>query len=96
MKAYDPKHLDGAPEGWQALDAKGKGFEGKKFTIQISPDDCTNCRACFNICPAIRKGKEKTSGDKALKMKPMELLSATKKSPSGITSTPSLGPIGIS
>jgi pyruvate-ferredoxin/flavodoxin oxidoreductase len=71
MKAYDPKHLDGAPEGWQALDAKGKGFEGKKFTIQISPDDCTNCRACFNICPAIRKGKEKTSGDKALKMKPL-------------------------
>jgi len=71
MKAYEPKHMDGAPDGWQALDAKGKGFDGLKFTIQISPDDCTNCRACFNICPAVRKGKELGSGDKAIKMKPL-------------------------
>ncbi len=72
MKVYDKKHLEGAPSTFKSAEARGKEYAGMAFTIQISPDDCTNCRACFNICPAIRKGAGENSGDKALKMSRLE------------------------
>lgn len=70
-KIYDKKHLEKAPDTFKWVEAKGKEYAGMAFTIQISPDDCTNCRACFNICPAVRKGSE-NQGDKAIKMASLE------------------------
>ncbi len=54
-KIYDPALLDKAPENFQAADAKGKDFAGKKWTIQVAPEDCTGCGVCVEICPAKNK-----------------------------------------
>ncbi len=37
------------------LDLKGKGCEGKMFTIGISALDCSGCGACAQVCPAPNK-----------------------------------------
>ncbi len=58
----DAKEAAGAPEGTVLLDTKGKGFEGLKFRIQLSPLDCTGCGNCADVCPA---------KEKALEMKPL-------------------------
>ncbi len=31
--------------------AKGKGFEGLRFRIQVDVMDCQGCRSCANVCP---------------------------------------------
>ncbi|WP_305042330.1 pyruvate:ferredoxin (flavodoxin) oxidoreductase [Geoalkalibacter sp.] len=56
MKIYDGDKLQGAPAAFKAVDAKGKGLEGKKFSLQVAPEDCTGCGACVYNCPA--KSKE--------------------------------------
>jgi pyruvate-ferredoxin/flavodoxin oxidoreductase len=67
MKAYTPDKLAGAPETFKSTDAKGKEFEGMKFTLQVAPEDCTGCGACVNICPA----KNKTNPElKAINLQP--------------------------
>lgn len=53
-----------APEGTLYLTPTGKGFEGMKYSLQISTLDCTGCEVCVNTCP----GKK---GEKALKMVPI-------------------------
>ncbi|MFW6254613.1 MAG: pyruvate:ferredoxin (flavodoxin) oxidoreductase, partial [Chitinivibrionales bacterium] len=61
-KAYEEKHLEGAPGSFKSTDAKGKELAGLKYTLQISPEDCTGCGVCVENCPA--KAKE------AIKMVP--------------------------
>ncbi|ADN02601.1 pyruvate:ferredoxin (flavodoxin) oxidoreductase [Spirochaeta thermophila] len=69
LKVYEEKHLEGAPAGFKFTDAKGKDFAGLKFTIQISPEDCTGCGACVNICPAYKKDEQGNKTDrKAINM----------------------------
>jgi pyruvate-ferredoxin/flavodoxin oxidoreductase len=60
MKIYDPEKLEGAPASFKSTDAKGKEFAGQKFTIQVSPEDCTGCGACWNICPVNKKFDKKS------------------------------------
>jgi pyruvate-ferredoxin/flavodoxin oxidoreductase len=67
MKAYSPDKLNGAPETFKSTDAKGKEFEGMKFTLQVSPEDCTGCGACVNICPAKNKANPEL---KAINLQP--------------------------
>jgi pyruvate-ferredoxin/flavodoxin oxidoreductase len=64
-KVYDPKHLEGAPEGWVAVDARWREFPGMKYTLAVSPDDCTGCGLCVEVCPA--KDKRQV-GRKAINM----------------------------
>ncbi|MGC9357319.1 MAG: pyruvate:ferredoxin (flavodoxin) oxidoreductase [Anaerolineae bacterium] len=52
MKIYDPELLEDAPEGFRSTDARGRSFKGKKFTIQVAPEDCTGCGLCVEVCPA--------------------------------------------
>ncbi|MHB8766594.1 MAG: pyruvate:ferredoxin (flavodoxin) oxidoreductase, partial [Deferrisomatales bacterium] len=52
MKVYDPARLSGAPATFKAADAKGKEFQGRQFTVQVAPEDCTGCRLCTQACPA--------------------------------------------
>jgi len=54
-KVYDAAALSGAPETFKSADAKGKEFEGLKWTIQVAPEDCTGCGACVHACPAKNK-----------------------------------------
>ena len=56
MKAYDEAELKKAPVGFRSCAYKGKEFENARFTIQVSPEDCTGCGLCVEQCPA--KSKE--------------------------------------
>ena len=51
-KVYDPSYLENAPETFKSTDAKFREFPGFKFTIQVSPEDCTGCSLCVEACPA--------------------------------------------
>ncbi|MFW6155444.1 MAG: pyruvate:ferredoxin (flavodoxin) oxidoreductase [Planctomycetota bacterium] len=67
MKIYDADKLDGAPETFKSTDARGKDFAGKKFTLQIAPEDCTGCGTCVQVCPAKNKAEPER---KAVNMTP--------------------------
>ena len=60
---FTDEELKKAPEGFETLDAKGKGLEGYKYKIQVSPLDCTGCGNCVDTCPA---------KEKALVLKPLD------------------------
>ncbi|MDX9691642.1 MAG: pyruvate:ferredoxin (flavodoxin) oxidoreductase, partial [Acholeplasmataceae bacterium] len=51
----DESEAANAPEGAKMLQAKGKGMEGYKFTIQVSTLDCTECGVCVQVCPTPTK-----------------------------------------
>ena len=64
-KIYEPQYLDKAPAGFRSMDAKFKEFPDTKYTVQVSPEDCTGCALCVETCPA----KDKTQvGRKALNL----------------------------
>ncbi len=68
-KVYDSAALDKAPASFKSADAKWKEFADKKFTIQVSAEDCTGCGACVSNCPA----KSKTEPDrKAINMSDLD------------------------
>jgi pyruvate-ferredoxin/flavodoxin oxidoreductase len=76
MKAYDPVHLNEAPKGFKAIDAKGKELQGLKFTLQVAPEDCTGCASCVFACPATGKDAQgkKREDFKAINMRLQEPL----------------------
>jgi len=51
----DEQEAANAPEGAKMLQAKGKGMENYKFTIQVSTLDCTECGVCVQVCPTPNK-----------------------------------------
>ena len=52
IKAYDKAELNAAPGTFKhKIIAKGP-LSNQAFTVQVSPEDCTECGACVNICPA--------------------------------------------
>ena len=65
VKAYDPAVLAQAPATFKSAEAKGKEFAGKKFTVQIAPEDCTGCGLCVQRCPGLNKA---VAGRKAINM----------------------------
>ncbi len=54
-KVYDPALLEKAPPTFKSAEAKGREFAGKRFTIQVAPEDCVSCGACVQRCPAKNK-----------------------------------------
>ncbi len=50
---------DAAPAAFETIEAKGAGFAGLHYRMQLSALDCMGCGNCADICPA---------KDKALKM----------------------------
>ena len=71
INIVDPEALENAPETLKSADARGKEFAGKKFVLQVAPEDCTGCGACVHICPA--KNKQEPSL-RAINMRPQEPL----------------------
>jgi pyruvate-ferredoxin/flavodoxin oxidoreductase len=75
IKAFDPKYTEKAPKTFKIADAKGKDFNGMKFTVQVAPEDCTGCGMCVQACPAQEKDADKKpTGRKAINMAPQEPL----------------------
>jgi len=70
-KAFPETLVKGAPEGFKAVPIKGaKDFpEGTSISYQISPDDCTGCTLCVEICPIHDKSNQSR---KALNMVPKD------------------------
>jgi len=67
-KIFDPAAAKDAPESFKHVPVKGKEFpEGWHISYQVSPEDCTGCTLCVDICPA--KDKE-NPGRRALNMVP--------------------------
>jgi pyruvate-ferredoxin/flavodoxin oxidoreductase len=80
VKTYDRKYIDKAPKTFKSADAKGKEFEGMKWTVQIAPEDCTGCGNCVMICPAQQKDEnKKPTGKKAINMALQEPLRAQER-----------------
>ncbi len=65
QKVYDASELEGAPETFLSTDAHYKEFPGTKYTLQVSPEDCTGCSLCVEACPV--KDKRQV-GRKAINM----------------------------
>ena len=67
-KIYDMALLKGAPPTFKHTISKFKEFsDGKAYTIQIAPEDCTGCTLCVEACPV--KDKSQT-GRRAINMAP--------------------------
>jgi pyruvate-ferredoxin/flavodoxin oxidoreductase len=72
MKAFDGELLEAAPDTFKYMDARGREWpDNTKISIQVSPEDCTGCVLCVEVCPA--KDRKQVSR-KALNMAPVEPL----------------------
>lgn len=60
-----PEDFAGAPEGFKTAASKFPSRKADVYTIQISPDDCTGCTLCAEVCPVVDKANP---GHKALDM----------------------------
>ena len=52
QKVYEPALLENAPAVFKSIDAKFKSLPDSKFTVQVSPEDCTGCGLCVETCPS--------------------------------------------
>ncbi len=66
-KVYEESYLDGAPSTFRSVPARWGQFPAARYTLQVSPEDCTGCALCVEACPA--KNKSDTSL-KAINMRP--------------------------
>jgi pyruvate-ferredoxin/flavodoxin oxidoreductase len=66
-KLYDAEDLAHAPSSFKAAKPKWREFESMRYTLQVSPQDCTGCNLCFEICPVKSKSEAKR---KAINMEP--------------------------
>jgi len=67
VKVYDGSTLDTAPPTYKAVDYRGPEFKGKKYTVQVAPEDCTGCNLCVEFCPVKNKSETRL---KAINMMP--------------------------
>jgi len=77
VKAYDESLLEDAPATFKFMDSRGREWpDNTRISIQVSPEDCTGCELCVEVCPA--KNREQV-GLKALNMSPVEPLKEEEK-----------------
>ncbi|HVB99581.1 MAG TPA: pyruvate:ferredoxin (flavodoxin) oxidoreductase, partial [Candidatus Dormibacteraeota bacterium] len=66
-KIYEPEALAAAPAGFKSAKPWWKEYDQLRYTLQVSPEDCTGCGLCVEICPAKSKSEVK---HKAINMTP--------------------------
>lgn len=66
-KVYDAKYLEGAPAAFKSVPARWKEFPDMRYTLQVSPEDCTGCTLCVDVCPVKNKSEARL---KAVNMAP--------------------------
>ncbi len=67
MKVYPEAQLIRLSADFKSKDFRSRELENHKLTIQVTPDDCTGCGVCVDICPAKSKAEVK---HKAINMEP--------------------------
>jgi pyruvate-ferredoxin/flavodoxin oxidoreductase len=72
IKVYEKDYQAKAPQAFKSVDAKGKEFAGKAYTVQVAPEDCTGCGSCVQTCPGRERNKEtkEETGRRAINMVP--------------------------
>ena len=75
-KVYEPGQIEGAPETFKTAPARWRELPNHQYTLQVSPDDCTGCTLCVEVCPV--KDKSNVSR-KAINMAPVEPLRAAER-----------------
>jgi pyruvate-ferredoxin/flavodoxin oxidoreductase len=58
-KLVDETQLAEAPPGFKSAKPKWREFEAMRYLLQVSPDDCTGCSLCVEICPVKSKSEAK-------------------------------------
>ena len=58
-KVYDSSSLSSAPAAFKSAKPRWRDFESLRYTLQVSPEDCTGCRLCVEACPAKSKSESK-------------------------------------
>ena len=66
-KVYAADRLAGAPETFKSAPARWKEFADQRYTLQVSPEDCTGCALCIEACPVKNKSETRL---KAINMAP--------------------------
>ncbi|HXW57247.1 MAG TPA: 4Fe-4S dicluster domain-containing protein, partial [Candidatus Cybelea sp.] len=66
-KVYDSQELSRAPVSFKSTEPRWREFETLRYTLQVSPEDCTGCRLCVEACPVKSKSDAK---HKAINMEP--------------------------
>ncbi len=66
-KVYDSSALGNAPATFKSAKPRWRELETLKYTLQVSPEDCTGCRLCVEVCPVKSKSEAK---HKAINMQP--------------------------
>jgi pyruvate-ferredoxin/flavodoxin oxidoreductase len=73
-KVADAASLADAPASFKSTKAKFRELDSSmRYLLQVSPDDCTGCSLCVEICPVKSKSEAR---HKALNMAPQEQLRA--------------------
>ena len=47
----------------RACPRAGKNFRSRRYTLQVSPEDCTGCALCVEVCPVKNKSETRPQGD---------------------------------
>jgi pyruvate-ferredoxin/flavodoxin oxidoreductase len=73
-KVYPAELANGSsPATFKSMEAKGRAWKGMKYTLQVSPLDCTGCGVCVDTCPAYAKDETgKKTERKAINMAPLD------------------------
>jgi len=58
-KVYDSLLLANAPQTFKNAKPRWRELQDLKYTLQVSPEDCTGCALCVEICPAKSKSEAK-------------------------------------
>ena len=58
-KVYDSSLLGDAPAGFKSEKPRWREFENLRYTLQVSPEDCTGCELCVEVCPVKSKSESK-------------------------------------
>jgi pyruvate-ferredoxin/flavodoxin oxidoreductase len=66
-KVCDSSVLAGAPDGFRHTVARWKERHQMEYVLQVSPEDCTGCGLCVEVCPAKSKSEARK---KAINMAP--------------------------
>jgi pyruvate-ferredoxin/flavodoxin oxidoreductase len=66
-KVYSPDLLNAAPATFKSTTPRWQQMKDLRYTLQVSPEDCTGCKLCVQVCPVKSKSEAKR---KAINMAP--------------------------